>query len=96
MGPFRRPESAYKRVYYRINFLGIRLFSYKKEIVNHGPWPYGWDREPFTVPEGHYYVMGDNTNESLDSRAWGFVPFGNIKGRVLCVWYPIHRWRGVK
>jgi signal peptidase I len=41
------------------------------------------------VPERHYFVLGDNRDESLDSRYWGFVPRENIIGRPLLIYWSL-------
>ena len=44
------------------------------------------------VPEGQYFVMGDNRDDSQDSRYWGFVPRENIIGRPLLIYWSVRDW----
>jgi len=47
------------------------------------------NREPVDVPEGKYFVMGDNRDDSRDSRDWGFVPQEMIRGKALLVYWSV-------
>jgi signal peptidase I len=46
---------------------------------------------PVTVPEGEYFMMGDNRWQSCDSREWGSVPKGNLIGPVFALYWPPQR-----
>ena len=51
----------------------------------------GKDYRKETVPEGQYYVFGDNSDVSLDSRAWGGVPVDNVIGKAVFRFWPLRR-----
>jgi signal peptidase I len=62
----------------------IRLL---KEAPSEKPGCVTLGKGPVTVPMQHYFVLGDNRDESDDSRCWGFVPHANLIGKPLFVWF---------
>lgn len=48
----------------------------------------------YVIPQGHYMVFGDNRDNSLDSRAWGYVPEENLVGKAVFVWMSFEFERG--
>jgi len=62
-----------------------------KEISYENRGAYGALDAQITIPDDCYFVLGDNSKSSRDSRYWGFVPYKSLLGRAFVIWWP--PWR---
>ena len=69
-------------VYVNENRISETGYTIKPDFGNYGP---------VTVPSGQYFVLGDNRNNSEDSRFFGYVPRANIIGRAVFIYWPPQR-----
>ncbi len=63
---------------------------------NRNDWDYGKEGQNIQVPADSFFVLGDNSGHSSDSRNWGFVPKKELIGRAIVVWWPPKRIGSIK
>jgi signal peptidase I len=65
----------------------------KYYYYNREDWEYGKENMKIKVPANSYFVLGDNSAQSSDSRNWGFVPKSNLIGKAFMIYWPPKRIR---
>jgi signal peptidase I len=83
-----------------VYFTDTRTYTRRKSLFLADAYRLRDNFGPYTIPEGQYFFLGDNRDNSNDSRFWGTVPTGYVKGRALLVYWSFDgdqeplEWRG--
>jgi len=97
----RRPAHfTYNNVRLSTSALGVNFseINLKRDIYytmrfDYQAWP---DGQPITIDKDAYFVLGDNSTNSNDSRKWGMVPKDNLMGEAFMVFWPAKQWKLIR
>lgn len=70
-----------------------RIFN---QIYYYNRGEFALDGQKIIVPKDSYFVLGDNSTSSKDSRYWGFVPKDNLLGQAMIIYWPVQRIRIIR
>ena len=68
--------------------------KFARYYFNRGP--FGASGRNAVIPPDNFYVLGDNSASSQDSRYWGFVPRKYLLGKAFLIYWPLHRIRIIR
>ena len=84
------------KVYINGEALPENLLIQKFYYYNREDWDYGKENQKIKIPQDSFFVLGDNSAQSSDSRNWGFVPRKNLIGKAFLIYWPPRRIRLVE
>jgi signal peptidase I len=83
-------DNADEKTLYLENLFGVEHYVIKENMPTDQRQYIEMQGMPFrdvTVPEGYFFAVGDNRDNSSDSRVWGFAPLSYLKGKAMFIWF---------